>query len=93
MKIKTTNKENPHEQGNDFSAPFSYFELRDSLQGPNWCWHIDGYDKLKAFGFPIHACIDGFSQKIIWLELTSTNTDPSVVVKFFLDAVIKLEGC
>ena len=21
--------------------------------------HIDGYDKLKPFGFPIHACIDG----------------------------------
>ena len=59
MKIKTTDKENLHEQGNDLSAPFSYFELRDSLQGPNWCWHIDGYDKLKAFGFPIHACIDG----------------------------------
>ncbi|KAL5515192.1 hypothetical protein EMCRGX_G000323 [Ephydatia muelleri] len=28
-------------------------------QGPNWCWHIDGYDKLKPYGFPIHACIDG----------------------------------
>ena len=39
--------------------PFSYFELHDSLQGTNWCWHIDGYDKLKHFGFPIHACIDG----------------------------------
>eukprot|EP00731_Ephydatia_muelleri_P006772 Em0003g1020a len=28
-------------------------------KGPNWCWHMDGYDKLKPFGFPIHACIDG----------------------------------
>ena len=37
----------------------SYLELSVSLQGPNWCWHIDGYDKLKPFGFPIHACIDG----------------------------------
>ncbi|KAL5509149.1 hypothetical protein EMCRGX_G004459 [Ephydatia muelleri] len=63
------------------------------LQGQNWCWHIDGYDKLKPFGFPIYACIDGSSRKIIWLELTSTNNDPSVVVKFFLDAVVKLEGC
>ena len=27
-----------------------------------------------------------------WLELTSTNNDPNVVVKFFLDAVVKLEG-
>ncbi|KAL5509127.1 hypothetical protein EMCRGX_G004432 [Ephydatia muelleri] len=61
-------------------------------KGQNWCWHIDGYDKLRPCGFPIYACIDGFSRKIIWLELTSTNNDPNVVVKFFLDAVVKLEG-
>ncbi|KAL5491776.1 hypothetical protein EMCRGX_G017134 [Ephydatia muelleri] len=61
-------------------------------KGPNWCWHINGYVKLKPFGFPIHACIDGFSQKIIWLELTATNNDPDVVVKFYLDAVVKLEA-
>ena len=31
------------------------------LQGPNWVWHLnlDGYDKLKPYGFPIHGCIDG----------------------------------
>jgi len=22
-------------------------------KGPNWVWHVDGYDKLKPFGFPI----------------------------------------
>eukprot|EP00731_Ephydatia_muelleri_P030427 Em0021g950a len=71
--------------------PFSYFELRDSLQGTNWCWHIDGYDKLKHFRFPIHACIDGCSRKIIWLELTSTNNDPNVVVKFFMDGYLSLQ--
>ena len=27
--------------------------------GPNYCWHIDGYDKLKPDGFPVHGCIDG----------------------------------
>lgn len=32
--------------------------------GPNFCWHIDGYDKLKPYGFPIHGCIDGFSRKL-----------------------------
>ena len=26
--------------------------------GPNHCWHTDGYDKLKPFGFPIHGCIN-----------------------------------
>ena len=25
--------------------------------GPNHTWHIDGYDKLKDFGFPIHGCV------------------------------------
>ena len=34
--------------------------------GPNHCWHIDGYDKLKPDGFAIRGCIDGYSRKIIW---------------------------
>ena len=29
------------------------------LQGPDYLWHIDGYDRLQPFGFPIHGCIDG----------------------------------
>ena len=32
--------------------------------GSNWCWHMDGYDKLKPYGFPIHACIDGYVRKL-----------------------------
>ena len=30
-------------------------------RGPNYIWHIDGYDKLKPFGFYIHGAIDGYS--------------------------------
>ena len=30
-------------------------------RGPKFMWHVDGYDKLKSFGFPIHGCIDGYS--------------------------------
>ncbi|KAF3854078.1 hypothetical protein F7725_014766 [Dissostichus mawsoni] len=30
--------------------------------GPNYVWHIDGYDKLKSFGIAISGCIDGFSR-------------------------------
>lgn len=33
--------------------------------GSNFCWHMDGYDKLKPFGFSIHGCVDGFSRRII----------------------------
>ena len=39
------------------------------------------------FGFGIHGCIDGFSRKIIWLEVACTNRRPHLVLKYFLDAV------
>ena len=35
-------------------------------EGPNYIWHVDGYNKLKPFGFCIHGCIDGYSQRILW---------------------------
>ena len=28
-------------------------------QGPNYLWHVDGYDKLTPYGLTIHSCIDG----------------------------------
>ena len=56
-------------------------------KGPNSVWHIDGHDKLKPFGFSIHACIDGFSRRLIWLEVGPTNKDPEVIAKMYLDAV------
>ena len=30
-----------------------------SNPGPNFLWHVDGYDKLKPYSFAIHAGIDG----------------------------------
>ena len=56
--------------------------------GPNFVWHIDGHDKLKPYGFSIHGCIDGFSRKIIWLEIGTTNKMPQVVAKYYLDAIM-----
>ena len=71
-----------------------YLRRREYLNpGPNHCWHADGYDKLKPYGFPIHGCIDGFSRKILWLEIVRTNNDPRVVGKLFVDCVKKLECC
>jgi hypothetical protein len=45
-------------------------------RGPNQTWHIDGYDKLKPFGLPIHGAIDGYSKKILWLNVTRSNNSP-----------------
>ena len=50
-------------------------------------WHMDGNDKLKPYGFSIHGCIDGYSRKLLWLEVSSTNKDPSVVLHYYLNAI------
>lgn len=55
--------------------------------GPNYVWHLDGYDKLKPFGFSVHGCIDGFSRKLIWLDVATTNKDPTVVAVYYLKAL------
>ena len=47
-----------------------------SVPGPDFLWNIDGYDKLKPYGFSIHGCIDGFSRKIIWMEVDPSNKEP-----------------
>ena len=60
--------------------------------GPNHIWHIDGYDKLKPFGFCIHGAIDGYSRRIMWLEVGSTNNDPFVIAQYYLDCVRQVGG-
>ena len=58
-----------------------------SGHGPNFIWHIDGYDKLKLFGIEISGCINGFSRKITWLEANNTTNN------FFVTAVSNFGGC
>jgi hypothetical protein len=52
-----------------------------------YCLSCAGYDKLKPYGFPIHGAIDGYSRKILWLELVRSNNRPEV------DCVRNNEGC
>ena len=55
--------------------------------GANEWWHVDGYDKLEPFGFPIHGAVDGYSRRVLWLKVTPSNSNPSIVANFFLDCV------
>ena len=56
------------------------------VNGPNEVWHLDGNDKLKPFGF-IHGCIDGYSRKMLWLEVCPSNKDPAVIANLFIKYV------
>ena len=48
---------------------------------------------LKPFRFPIHGSIDGWSRKIMWLQLERSNNNPEVPAKHFLQCVAELGGC
>ena len=61
-----------------------------SAKGPNSIWHLDGYDKLKPFGLFIHGPIDGYSRRILWLEVRPSNNNPRIVACYFLDCVKQL---
>lgn len=58
-------------------------------KGPNYVWHIDGYDKLKPFGFCIHGAIDGYTRRILWLEVGPSNNDPVVISSYYVKYVEK----
>ena len=63
-----------------------------SVPGPDFLWHIDGYDKLKPYGFSVHGCIDGFSRRIIWLETGPSNKDPEIIAAYYISAVKNVNG-
>ncbi|XP_039866540.1 uncharacterized protein LOC120720815 isoform X2 [Simochromis diagramma] len=56
-------------------------------EGPNQVWHVDGYDKLKPFGVAISACVDGFSRKVMWLSCGSSNNDPGIIAKYYMECL------
>ena len=68
------------------------YRYKYSNPGPSFIWHIDGYDKLKYYGFSIHGCIDGFSRKMLWLHVGASDKDPNVKAKLYLDTVSEFGG-
>ena len=62
-------------------------------KGPNYTWHMDGWDKLKPYGISVHGCIDGFSRRVLWICACSTNKDPNVIASMYLDCVEELACC
>ena len=54
---------------------------------------MDGHDKLKPFGFSIHAAIDGYSRKILWLKVLRSNKCPVAIANIYLCSVEDCDGC
>ena len=47
-------------------------------------------DKIKSYGFAIHDAIDGFSRKILWLRVASSNNNPKVIASYYMDCIGQL---
>ena len=54
-------------------------------------WLIDGYDKLKPFGFPIHGAIADFSRKVLRLNICLSNNDPYIISYFYVNCISNLK--
>lgn len=78
-------------EGIELRAKYKLHTRQYRVPGPNFAWHTDGYDKLKPYGFCIHSGVDGWSRKVLWLEVATTNNKPEVIAYYFLTAVKKFK--
>ena len=58
----------------------------------HWDQIIDGFDKLKSHGFTIHVCIDGYSRKNIWMDVSASNKCPDLIAYYYLKAAKNVNG-
>ena len=79
-------------QGVELRAQHRLKRRQYCTKGSNHLWLIDGYDKLKPFGFCIHGAIDGFSRRILWLDVAYTNNDPTVISQYFITLAVEPQG-
>ena len=52
-----------------------------------------GYDKLKPFCFPICGAVDGFSRKVLRVDVIKSNNSPETVANVHLECVRQHKGC
>ena len=59
-------------------------------KGTDWVHSLDGHDKLmgyqnSTFPLAVYACIDTCSRKVLWAKVWTSNSDPSVIGRFYLE--------
>ncbi|KAJ7077312.1 hypothetical protein B0H15DRAFT_1003903 [Mycena belliarum] len=56
--------------------------------GVNDLWAVDQHDKWKyKFGLALHSGLDPFIGRIHWLKIWWTNSNPRLILSFYLDTV------
>lgn len=61
--------------------------------GVNDIWTVDQHDKWKPrFGLALHIGLDPYCGQIKWLKIWWTNTNPRLILSYYLDILNEL-GC
>ena len=63
-----------------------------SAAGVNHVWAMSRHDKWERFGLFWHGCVDGFSGKILWLDVWWNISNPKYVCAQYLKAVQNFGG-
>ena len=67
-------------------------QKRSSIAGVNDVWSQDQHNKWGSFGIWLHASIELFSGEINWIKIWWTNSDPRLIVRYYLDMCRKIGG-
>lgn len=59
--------------------------------GPHYTWSIDGYCKLRDFGFEVYGAIDAYSREIQWLYIGHNGLTARAVLAQYIKT-IKTKG-
>jgi hypothetical protein len=53
---------------------------------------VDQHDKWKRFGLFLHVATEPFSGHIHWLKVWWTNSNPRLILSYYLDAARMMRG-
>ena len=61
-----------------------------TTRGIDWVHSLDGHDKLmgyqnSTFLLAVYGCIDTASHKLLWLRVWTSNTDPDLIGRWYLE--------
>lgn len=59
--------------------------------GVNDLMAVDQHDKWKRFGLALHTGIDPFPGRIHWIKVWWTNSNPKLILSYYLEFVEKFK--
>jgi len=60
--------------------------------GVNDLWAVDQHDKWLRFGLALHAGIEPFSGRMLWIKIWHSNRNLQLILSYYVETVEKF-GC